>query len=112
MEYGYGVRANEQAIQRLREIDRAIGELAEQLDQLEMAVEDNEEDARAHRVDEAEARRDAERAEAAAQDARRRLAELQPESARLEGEIERILKSLPDDETARQVIDAVGFENF
>jgi len=103
IERARGMRANEQAIGRLREIDRLMGDLAEQ---------SHDDEARAFREDEAEARQNAEREEAAAQAKRRQLAELQPESERLEAEIESILQSLPDDETAERVFDAVGFQNF
>jgi len=107
-----GVRANEQAIGRLRELDRLIGEVADEVGRLEAEIEDHDDEARAFREDEAEARQNAEREEAAALAKRRQLAELQPESERLEAEIESILQSLPDDETAERVFDAVGFQNF
>jgi len=112
IERARGMRANEQAIGRLREIDRLMGDLAEQIDRLETEIEDHDDEARAFREDEAEARQNAEREEAAAQAKRRQMAELQPESERLEAEIESILQSLPDDETAERVFDAVGFQNF
>jgi len=106
-----GVRANEQAIGRLRELDRLIGEVADEVGRLEAEIEDHDDEARAFREDEAEARQNAEREEAAAQAKRRQLAELQPESERLEAEIESILRSLPE-ETAQRVSDAVDFQNY
>lgn len=112
IERARGVRANEQTISRLRELDRLIGDLAEQVDRLDLEIHGHDDEARAFREDEAEARQNAEREEAAALAKRRQLAELQPESERLEAEIDGILESLPDDEAVERISDAVDFQNY
>jgi chromosome segregation ATPase len=105
-------QADAQTISRLRELDQRLGELAEQVDRLESEIEDHDDEARSYREDEADARQKAEREEAEAQAKRQRLAALQPESEQIEAEIERILESLPDDEAAERISEAVDFQNY